>query len=179
MLFFRYIYDEPLLNEIIPLDTENIPLNVYANEDDYYILYFNNNKLLHEINNDRNQLISCYKSNDLNTLIKEINSFTDNDIILFIDVIEQIKEKEKKDNIIEDISFNDFIKFIKDKKTYNKLLKLFENNKKYLFDYLRYRSVIISKYFMKYYYTNMLSSYKAFLQPLITKNSLFLTSEAR
>ena len=177
--YFLDIYDEIGLNEIIPWDTKNIPLNVYSNEDGYYILYFNNDKLSHEINNDKNKLISCYKSNDLDKFIQEINSFTDNDIILFIDIIEQIKEKTKKDDIIEDISFNEFIEFMKDKKDYIKLLKLFENNKKYLFDYLRCRSIIISKYFMKYYYTNMLSSYKTFLQPLITKNSLFLTSEAR
>ena len=173
------IFDENLLNEIISLDTENIPLNVYSNEDGYYILFFNYNKLIHEINIDKNKLISYYKSNDLDKFIHEINSFTDNDIILFIDIIEQIKEKSKKDNIIEDIILNEFIEYIKDKKVYIKLLKLFENNKKYLFDYLKYRSIIISKYFMKYFYTNILSSYKTFLQPLITKNSLFLTSEAR
>ena len=181
------IYNEEfILKEIIPWNTKNIPLKVYTNdEDEYnYILYFDENKFIHEINNNNNFLYDLYyyyKSNDLNMFIQEVNSITDKDISLFVEIIEQIKEDSKKEKIIENIILEEFITYIKDKKDkkYYKLFKLFGKNKNYLFNYLKYRYLINSKYYMKYYYTNLLSTYKKLLQPLITKNSIFLTSEAR
>jgi len=177
--FSLEIENKFILKEIIPLNTNNIPLKVYSHEDGYYILYFDENKYIHEIYKDKSNLYSFYNSKNLNIFIKEINSFTDKDVTLFIDVIEQIKELNKKGDIFENIPLNQFMEYIKDKKSYKQLYKLFENNNKYLFDYLKYRSIIISKHFMKYYHTNMLSAYKKLLQPLISKNTIFLTSEAR
>ena len=177
--FSLEIENELTLKEITPWNTNNIPLLVYSHEDGYYILYFDENKYIHEINKDKSYLYSFYNSKNLDIFIKEINSFTEKDVTLFIDIIEQIKELNKKGDIIENILLNQFMEYIKDKKSYKQLFNLFKNNNKYLFDYLKYRSIIISKHFMKYYHTNMLSAYKKLLQPLIVKNTIFLTSEAR
>ena len=177
--FSLEIENKFILKEIIPWNTNNVPLKVYSNEDGYFILYFNENKYIHQIYKDKSYLYSFYNSKNLDIFIKEINSFSDKDVTLFIDIIEQIKELNKKGDIIEYIQLNQFMEYIKDKKTYKQLFNLFENNNKYLFDYLRYRSIIISKHFMKYYNTNMLSAYKKLLQTLIVKNTIFLNSETR
>ena len=181
--FSLEIENKFILKEIIPWNEKNsVPLKIYSHEEGFYILYLDENKYMNEINknkNDLNYLYSFYNSENLDVFIKEINSISDIDISLFVDAIGQLNEESKKENSIENISLNDFIKFIKDKKNYKKLLKLFEINNNYLFNYLKYRTIINSKNYMKYYNTNILSAYKHLLQPLITKNTIFLISENR
>ena len=129
--FSLEIQNKFILKEIIPWKTNNIPLKVYSHEDGYYILYFDENKYIHEIYKDKSYLYSFYKSKNLDILIKEINSFTDKDITLFIDIMEQIKELNKKGDIIENILLNQFMEYIKDKKSYKQLFNLFKNNNCY------------------------------------------------
>ena len=177
------IDEEFILKEIIPWNCNNaIPLKVYSYENGYYILYFDENKYINRIleeYKEKNYLISFYNSKNLNIFIKNINSFTDKEIILFVDIIEQIKEKRNDEDIIENLSFNEFRTYIQDKNIYKQLLNLLENNNDYLFDYLKWKSIIVSKYFFQYYQTNMLSTYKKLLQPIIIKNILFLPSEMK
>ena len=177
--------DKFIFKEIIPWNNDNIiPLKIFVNVEDgiEYILYFNEYKFIHEINQNKNisyDLLHYFKSGNLNTFIDEINSITDKDISLFVEIIEEMKEKLNKENIIENFSYEEFIAFIKDKKVYKQILKLLEKNKNFLFNYLKCRYLINSENYMNYYNTNLLSSYKHLLQPLITKNSLFLSSENR
>ena len=90
-----------------------------------------------------------------------------------------IKKEKNNNNILDFIFYSECNKYIQERKGMNKLFLSIGKSgiNESLFKYLKKRILLIETNFWKYFYTNLLSKYKEFLNNVISNNTLYLYDE--
>ena len=200
-----------VLKEINIEDKENnnsriIPIKILVGQIRTYFLCINENELIKEYIQDvkENEVIDkvrilfSYKYQPKN---QELNSEDMKDIYLsdklikFINSFSLFSDKNKKDLLkvfdgitrgdikTNDIEYNEFIQYLKDKDEFKELLLFFLNNEKNegktLFDYLKRRISLIEQNILDYFYLNNYLKSQGYVQKIIENNITYLNDSFR
>ena len=110
--------------------------------------------------------------------MKLFSFFTDENITKFVEAFNAIKGVDNE-VLTEDITYNDFIQYLKGKNEMENLFLFFIKNEgnEYIFKYLKNRISLIENNFLIYVNINLKS--KEFFQEIILKNTIYLTEKIK
>ena len=199
-------YNSYILKEIkfVDLDNNNsrvTPIKICTNKNEGFVLCIDDNNLLKEINENKNKIqtnneceiailnnsqenndiekiIKFYNSDNINKIMKLFSFFTDENITKFVEAFNAIKGVDNE-VLTEDITYNDFIQYLKGKNEMENLFLFFIKNEgnEYIFKYLKNRISLIENNFLIYVNINLKS--KEFFQEIILKNTIYLTEKIK
>ena len=179
-----------------------IPIKLLIGKNKVYVLSVNENNLLKEINenkipekgqismnvciekkeNDKytEELNSIFSSEYINNFMKIFNSFSDENIVIITNILDDINKSEKIS--IDNISYELFINSLKQIKGIDELILFFKENKnnegKVIFQFLKRRISLIAKYFKQFNNSNLLSE-ECVQNKILLNNILYLTDNER
>ena len=207
----KNIIDKLTKIKIKDKDNDNanmIPLKLSIGIHRSFVLCVDENELIEEINNKKNnenniykikiesfveesmeeKLKDFYKSDG--KLIKYTNIFralTNQNFIDFVDVMDKLKTSSRI--LTSNINYNEFLTYLNNQGNIYDFFMIFglrsdnkrinEQESESIFNYLKTRMMLVENNLMKYCLINKYSEYKPFLQRIIVNNIIYLPNKIR